>query len=116
MFFGLLFRAAWFVNLSVLQKVTYAIFKRIFFLYFSHFSLSPSLRRATCREGLGFPPLYVNVNMKTGDLANNWVDALQAAWPAVLVLNGHVDEAICVHAYFYAIWRKYGVLPERFNW
>ena len=31
------------------------------------------------------------------------------------VLAGDVEEAICTHAFFYAIWRKYGVLPERFN-
>ncbi|XP_077864558.1 ER degradation-enhancing alpha-mannosidase-like protein 1, partial [Saccoglossus kowalevskii] len=32
------------------------------------------------------------------------------------VLAGDTEEAICSHAMFYAIWRKYGALPERFNW
>lgn len=72
--------------------------------------------RPICNSGWGHPPLYVNVNMKSGKLLNNWIDALQASWPAVQVIFGDVDEAICTHAYFYAIWRKYGVLPERFNW
>ena len=31
------------------------------------------------------------------------------------MLAGDVEEAICTHAFFYSIWRKYGVLPERFN-
>ena len=30
-------------------------------------------------------------------------------------MAGDIEEAICTHAFFYAIWRKYGVLPERFN-
>lgn len=32
------------------------------------------------------------------------------------VLNGDIDEAICSHALYYSIWKKYGVLPERYNW
>lgn len=31
-------------------------------------------------------------------------------------MNGDVEEAICSHAIYYAIWRKYGAIPERFNW
>ena len=27
-----------------------------------------------------------------------------------------IDEAICHHAVYFAIWKKYGCLPERFNW
>lgn len=40
----------------------------------------------------------------------------QASFAGVLVLAGEVDEAVCHHALYYAIWKKYGVLPERFNW
>ena len=32
------------------------------------------------------------------------------------VLRGDIEEAICSHAIYYAIWQRYGVLPERFNW
>ena len=32
------------------------------------------------------------------------------------VLAGDVDEAICHHAIYYSMWRKYGCLPERYNW
>lgn len=32
------------------------------------------------------------------------------------VLHGDLEEAICIHALYYAIWRRFGVLPERFNW
>lgn len=72
--------------------------------------------RLKCNNGLGYPPLYVNVHMKTGDTLNNWIDSLQAAWSSVQVLNGDIEEAICSHALYYFIWKKYGFLPERFNW
>ena len=32
------------------------------------------------------------------------------------VLNGDIEEAICTHALYYSIWKRYGVLPERWNW
>ncbi|XP_052083872.1 ER degradation-enhancing alpha-mannosidase-like protein 1 isoform X1 [Mytilus californianus] len=72
--------------------------------------------RLKCNNGSGYPPLYVNVHMKTGDTVNNWIDSLQAAWPGIQVLNGDIEEAICSHALFYFIWKKYGFLPERYNW
>ena len=43
-------------------------------------------RREECNSGDGSPPMYVNVNMMTGEVANTWIDALQAAWPGVQVL------------------------------
>ena len=64
----------------------------------------------------GIHPMFVNVNMHTGQLATTWIDSLQASFPAVQVLRGDIDEAICLHALYYSIWRKFGVLPERFNW
>ncbi|XP_022098761.1 ER degradation-enhancing alpha-mannosidase-like protein 1 [Acanthaster planci] len=72
--------------------------------------------REFCTRGQGNVPLYVNVNMKDGRTVNSWIDALQAAFAGVQVLAGDLDEAICSHAIFYAIWRKYGAIPERFNW
>ncbi|XP_071082852.1 ER degradation-enhancing alpha-mannosidase-like protein 1 isoform X2 [Haliotis cracherodii] len=73
-------------------------------------------RGSRCNNGEGNPPIYVNVNMMTGDTANTWIDALQSAWSGVQVLNGDIEEAICSHALYYSIWRKYGALPERYNW
>lgn len=72
--------------------------------------------RKHCNHGSGFPPIYVNVNMFSGDVLNNWVDSLQAAWPAVQVLIGDLEEAICSHAFYYAIWQRFNGLPERYNW
>lgn len=42
-------------------------------------------RRLKCNKGDGNPPIYVNVNMKTGETLNHWIDSLQAAWTAVQV-------------------------------
>ncbi|CAJ0931536.1 unnamed protein product, partial [Mesorhabditis belari] len=71
--------------------------------------------RVFCR-GEGEPPLYVNVDARDGSTANTWIDALQASFAGVQVLAGDVEEAICHHAIYYAVWKKYGALPERFNW
>lgn len=32
------------------------------------------------------------------------------------VLHGDLDEAVCHHALYYALWKRYGCLPERYNW
>ncbi|KAK2722137.1 ER degradation-enhancing alpha-mannosidase-like protein 1 isoform X4 [Artemia franciscana] len=72
--------------------------------------------RTSCLDGIGDHPLYVNVNMDTGTTHSAWIDALQASFPGVQVLYGDVDEAICQHAVYHAIWRKYGLMPERYNW
>jgi ER degradation enhancer, mannosidase alpha-like 1 len=47
---------------------------------------------------------------------NSRIDSLQASYPGVMVLDGDLDEAICFHALYYAIWKKFSVLPERYNW
>uniref|UniRef100_A0AC35TLB5 Alpha-1,2-Mannosidase n=1 Tax=Rhabditophanes sp. KR3021 TaxID=114890 RepID=A0AC35TLB5_9BILA len=72
--------------------------------------------RKECFEGDDNVPMYVNVDMRTGETINNWVDALQASYAGVLVLAGDVEEAICQHALYYSIWKKYGMIPERFNY
>ncbi|XP_022668483.1 ER degradation-enhancing alpha-mannosidase-like protein 1 isoform X3 [Varroa destructor] len=72
--------------------------------------------RPHCNAGSGEHPLYVNVNMASGRTSTLWIDALQAAFSGVQVLMGDVEEAICSHALYHAIWRKFDALPERFNW
>ena len=54
--------------------------------------------------------------MANGKVLNNWIDSLQASFPSVQVLDGDLDNAICFHALYFAIWKKFGLLPERFNW
>lgn len=42
-------------------------------------------RREACNEGEGDPPLYVNVNMMSGEIMNTWIDSLQAFFPGLQV-------------------------------
>lgn len=72
--------------------------------------------RTNCNFGEGEHPLYVNVNMFDGSTFTLWIDSLQAAFAGIQVLNGDMEEAICTHALYYSIWKKFGALPERFNW
>jgi len=84
----------------------------------SYTSIKQYMRRGrgNCNSGTGLHPLYVNVEMGTGNTATNWIDSLQAAFPGVQLLSGDVEEAICHHALYYSMWKKYGCLPERYNW
>ncbi|XP_072276557.1 ER degradation-enhancing alpha-mannosidase-like protein 1 [Pyxicephalus adspersus] len=81
-------------------------------------SIQNHLRRGreACNEGEGDPPLYVNVNMFNGQIMNTWIDSLQAFFPGLQVLKGDIEDAICLHAFYYAIWKRFGALPERYNW
>lgn len=45
----------------------------------------PVLSREACNEGEGDPPLYVNVNMFSGQPMNTWIDSLQAFFPGLQV-------------------------------
>ncbi|CAI4223785.1 unnamed protein product [Auanema sp. JU1783] len=80
-------------------------------------TLMKHLRRGRkhCRSGVGDHPLFVNVDSRDGSMMTTWIDSLQASFSGLLVLEGKVEEAICQHALYYAIWKKYGVLPERYN-
>uniref|UniRef100_A0A672H3K0 alpha-1,2-Mannosidase n=1 Tax=Salarias fasciatus TaxID=181472 RepID=A0A672H3K0_SALFA len=48
-------------------------------------SIQNHLRRGreSCNEGEGDPPLYVNVNMFSGEIVNTWIDSLQAFFPGL---------------------------------
>lgn len=41
--------------------------------------------REKCNAGEGLHPIYINVDMSSGQTANNWIDALQAAFPGIQV-------------------------------
>ncbi|XP_023661240.1 ER degradation-enhancing alpha-mannosidase-like protein 1 isoform X2 [Paramormyrops kingsleyae] len=94
------------------EKEDYKMFKA------AYESIQNHLRRGreACNEGEGDPPLYVNVNMFSGQIMNTWIDSLQAFFPGLQVLSGDVENAICLHAFYYAIWKRFGALPERYNW
>ncbi|XP_055353568.1 ER degradation-enhancing alpha-mannosidase-like protein 1 isoform X2 [Paramacrobiotus metropolitanus] len=72
----------------------------------------------TCGTDATSHPLFINVNMDEGNSrpSNFWIDALGAAFPGVQVLAGDLQEAVCLHNFYMSIWKRYGVLPERFDW
>uniref|UniRef100_A0A1B6CFG3 alpha-1,2-Mannosidase n=1 Tax=Clastoptera arizonana TaxID=38151 RepID=A0A1B6CFG3_9HEMI len=72
--------------------------------------------REQCNSGEGSHPLYINIEMDTGKQYFSWIDSLQVAFAGVQVLHGDIEEAICLHALYFSIWKRFGVLPERFNW
>lgn len=47
--------------------------------------ISPFSSRPQCNSGYGDHPLYVNVDMHSGNTYTYWIDALQASFPAVQV-------------------------------
>ncbi len=53
----------------------------------SYASIKQFMRRgrSECNRGSGLHPLYVNVEMDSGDTATSWVDSLQASFPGVQV-------------------------------
>ena len=44
------------------------------------------------------------------------VTVIECSWLHLQVLAGDIEEAICCHAFYYALWQKYQALPERYNW
>eukprot|EP00800_Vazella_pourtalesii_P016699 TRINITY_DN4878_c0_g1_i4.p1 TRINITY_DN4878_c0_g1~~TRINITY_DN4878_c0_g1_i4.p1 ORF type:complete len:254 (-),score=34.54 TRINITY_DN4878_c0_g1_i4:131-892(-) len=68
------------------------------------------------KSDIEWTPFFANVDMNSGKVINTWVDALSASFPALQVLSGDVREAVCSHAFYYTLWRKYGMLPERYDW
>ncbi|KAJ2162271.1 hypothetical protein GGF46_000762 [Coemansia sp. RSA 552] len=58
---------------------------------------------------------FYNVNMKTGEVASSWVDALGAFFPGLMVLAGDVDGAESAYMLYYHIWNRFRAMPERFN-
>ncbi|KAF6776831.1 hypothetical protein AHF37_04091 [Paragonimus kellicotti] len=68
-----------------------------------------------CLTESGYPSVYWNVDMYTGNRVNFWIDTLQSAWPGVLVHHGDVSEAVCQHALHYFIWKLFDLPPERYD-
>ncbi|KAA3672432.1 ER degradation enhancer, mannosidase alpha-like 1 [Paragonimus westermani] len=66
-----------------------------------------------CLTESGYPSVYWNVDMYTGNRVNFWIDTLQSAWSGVLVHHGDVSEAVCQHALHYFIWQLFDLPPER---
>ena len=60
-------------------------------------------------------PHYIQADLFTGATRAFWVDSLSAYYPGLLVLSGHIDEAIETHLLTTAVWTRFSALPERWN-
>ncbi|RKP26156.1 glycoside hydrolase [Syncephalis pseudoplumigaleata] len=59
--------------------------------------------------------LYLWIDMHDHSLRTEFVDSLGAFFSGLQVLDGDIDNAIRGHLVYYEIWRKYGLLPERYS-
>ncbi|KAF5818299.1 putative glycoside hydrolase family 47, six-hairpin glycosidase-like superfamily [Helianthus annuus] len=57
---------------------------------------------------------YHEADMRTGRATYWQLTSLQAFWPGLQVLVGDVAAANLTHREFFYVWKKFGVLPERY--
>ncbi|KAI3685178.1 hypothetical protein L6452_34414 [Arctium lappa] len=57
---------------------------------------------------------YHEADMRTGRATYWQLTSLQAFWPGVQVLVGDLAAANLTHREFFHVWKKFGVLPERY--
>jgi mannosidase alpha-like ER degradation enhancer 2 len=60
-------------------------------------------------------PWYVDVHYELGGVVWPIFNALQAFWPGLEVLAGHIPPARRTQRAFASVWRHHGVTPEGFN-
>ncbi|XP_031403218.1 alpha-mannosidase I MNS5 isoform X2 [Punica granatum] len=61
-----------------------------------------------------YGPWYHEADMRTGKATYWQLTSLQAFWPGLQVLVGDITAANSSHREFVHVWKKYGVLPERY--
>nr|GEV67177.1 alpha-mannosidase I MNS5 [Tanacetum cinerariifolium] len=61
-----------------------------------------------------YGPWYHEADMRTGRATYWQLTSLQAFWPGLQVLAGDVAAANLTHREFFYVWKKFGVLPERY--
>ena len=62
------------------------------------------------------PYTFANVDMRSGNISNFWIDSLQSYVGSLLCSVGNVRGAVMHHLAYYHIWKRYGAMPERYNW
>ncbi|KAJ8753626.1 hypothetical protein K2173_022867 [Erythroxylum novogranatense] len=61
-----------------------------------------------------YGPWYHEADMRTGKATYWQLTSLQAFWPGLQVLVGDIAAANSSHRQFFSVWKKFGVLPERY--
>lgn len=60
--------------------------------------------------------LYSQINMFTKERMATWIDSLSAFFPGLQVLYGDIDNAKRLHELYFTLWRRFGALPERWDY
>lgn len=61
-----------------------------------------------------YGPWYHEADMRTGKATYWQLTSLQAFWPGLQILVGDISAANSSHREFFYVWKKYGVIPERY--
>jgi ER degradation enhancer, mannosidase alpha-like 2 len=67
------------------------------------------------RKYVHLAPWYLSSEMLTGRIISATQCSLGAFWPGLQVLLGDINDAIMTTRALYAVWRRYGCLPEKVN-
>jgi len=59
-------------------------------------------------------PWYHEADMRTGKATYWQLTSLQAFWPGLQILVGDISAANSSHREFFYVWKRYGVIPERY--
>lgn len=72
-----------------------------------------AIQKHTLKKGL-----HVEVHMgkgRHGPAYSHYISSLQAFWPGLQTLAGHVDDAVECFEYLMQIWTKHNMLPDMFD-
>ncbi|KAH3668463.1 hypothetical protein OGAPHI_002217 [Ogataea philodendri] len=59
--------------------------------------------------------IFANIHVSNGATAREWIDALGAFFPGLLVLAGDLDNAFHFYLVYFKLWNSYGAIPERWD-
>ena len=82
--------------------------------YYRVFHASYTAIQDLVRDDFGWT--YRNIHLGNAALVSNVIDSLSAFWSGLQVLWGDVQGAAKSHLIYWAIWCKYGAIPERWNY
>lgn len=58
---------------------------------------------------------YRPVHMNSGQSLGTWIDSLGAFFPGLQASVGDFENAFPLYELYYALWKRYESMPERFN-
>ncbi|KAG7910797.1 hypothetical protein KL906_001177 [Ogataea polymorpha] len=59
--------------------------------------------------------IFTNIHVSNAAAAREWIDALGAFFPGLLVLAGDLKNAFDFYTVYFKLWNTYGAIPERWD-